>query len=161
MAAIGLSTLFCLLGLVTPGWGVDVRYNEIVGAFVFSPKTLITNAFAGVLTIMSLLLLIACITVLGLIFTHKLKHRYAPVGMVALLIVTTLFLLGTFSSFFSGAYTYSIKLMITAFTFTYLTSIIATYWLVIAYGDLSNIITKPASYQRDPDVNKNEPPEAF
>ncbi|CAF1044451.1 unnamed protein product [Adineta steineri] len=161
MAITGLSTLFCLLGLGTPGWGRDGIHDLALGFFVFSPSIRKDNAAAGPLSIVSLLLLIGCLTVLGLIFKGKLKNHYVPVGTVILLIITTIFLLSTFASFFSTPYTYSVNLMTTAFVFTYLTSVIATYWLATIHGGLPHAKTKSGSHPSKINIGGGEPSGEF
>ncbi|CAF1195776.1 unnamed protein product [Adineta steineri] len=161
MAITGLSTVFCLLGLATPGWGRDGIQGPVLGLFVFSPSVSKNYAAAGPLSIVSLILLIGCLTVLGLIFSGKLKNHYVPVGTVILLIITTIFLLSTFSSFFATTYEYSVNLMITAFVFTYLTSIIATYWLATIHGGLPHTKTKSDSHPSKINIGGGEPSGEF
>lgn len=114
-----ISGLFCLIGLVTPGWG---------GFSIFTRGSLFASTIA--LSIISFLLLIGCIIVAAIIFTGISKDQRIPIVLVLLLIITSLFLLGAFTSqtIYSSLF-YSYHLMITAFAFTYLSSILATYWL--------------------------------
>ncbi|CAF1132720.1 unnamed protein product [Adineta steineri] len=161
MATIGLSTLFCLIGLTTPGWGPNPIPNLTKGLFVFSPLIRLMNPAAVPLSILSLLLLIGCLTVFGLIFSGKLKNHYVPVGTVILLIITAIFLLNTFSSFFSTTHFYSVHLMVTACVFMYLTSIIATYWLATIHGGLPHTKTKSGNRPRIIGVGGNEPSGEF
>ncbi|CAF0970479.1 unnamed protein product [Rotaria magnacalcarata] len=111
-----ISTLFCLISLATPGW---------VHISIFS----LGHSSTAALSIISLLLLIGCIIVASLILTNVVKHERLPIIFVTLLIVTSIFLLATFGSFF-GASFYSYNLMITSFAFTYLSSLLAVYWLL-------------------------------
>ena len=122
LAITSISTLFCLIAVSAPGWG---------GITIFSPFQRTSTA---ALSVISLLLLIGCIIVAGIIIAGLLKNVPFPLIFVSLLIVTSLFLLGTFTSYaapiFHSSLWYSYNLMITAFSFTYLTSILAVYWLV-------------------------------
>ena len=170
MAVIGVSTIFCFIGLATPGWGHFFYSGALRGkVFVFS---IYVPLATGPLAIISLLLLIVSLVGLILIFLKKLQHPYAPIGIIVLMILTTFFLLGTFASFFSfgpaaivsstlGNSVYSINLIITAFTFTYLTSIIGTYWLASVHGDLLNIQTESTDHSSKIEEHANDLPEAF
>ena len=160
MATIGLSTLLCLIGLTTPGWGIVTILNQSTELFVFSRVTRLLAGAAGPLAIVSLLLLIACLTVLGFFYKDKLKNRYVPVGIVGLQIMTTFFLLATFSSFFSTVSFYSVQIMISAFAFSYLASIIGTYWLASIHGGLPIGIressSQPVEQQRTTKARSNQ-----
>ena len=160
MAAVGLSTLLCIIGLTTPGWGISSNGSKRTGLFVFSAQTRVTLGAAGPLAIVSFLLLIACLTVLGFFYKDKLKNRYVPVGIVALLITTTFFLLATFASSFSTSYYYSVQIIITAFAFTYLASIIGTYWLASVHGGLPSgtavSSNQPTEQQQAPKSRQNQ-----
>ena len=61
-------------------------------------------------------------------------------GQMTVLIISTIFLLAAFTSFFSVYYNYSFSIMVASFTFTYLSSIIATYWLFGVRGNKENLI---------------------
>ncbi|CAF3452374.1 unnamed protein product [Rotaria sp. Silwood1] len=112
-----ISTLFCLIGLAAPGWG---------GGFsVFA----VGRSSTAALSIISLLLLIACVALAVILLIGIIQYQHLPMILVGLLIVTSFFLLGTFTSAFALAQVYSVNLMITAFTFTYVSSILAVYWL--------------------------------
>jgi hypothetical protein len=125
LAVIGVATLFCLLGFVTPGWG---------GHTVFSRFT----SSAAALSIISFLLLAGCITVAVIILMGSIQHEYLPHIFLGILIIASLFLLGTIATVTSAVSNvfsfYSYNLMVTSFTFTYLSAIATTYWLFGARG---------------------------
>jgi len=81
------------------------------------------------LSTISLILLIACLVIAGIILSGIILHERLPYIFVSLLIITSIIILASFTSFFSSISNYSYSLMVAAFTFTYLSSIIATYWL--------------------------------
>jgi glucan phosphoethanolaminetransferase (alkaline phosphatase superfamily) len=116
LTVITIATLFCLIGLATPGWG---------GSSIFHTSTSSTAA----LSIISLLLLIACVAMAAIILTGVIQHEHLPSIFVTVLIISSIFILGTFASRIAYVYNYSYNLMVTSFTFTYLSSIFATYWL--------------------------------
>jgi hypothetical protein len=119
---ISVATLFCLLGIAIPGWG---------GYSIFSHSLRSTSTVA--LCIISLLLLIACIVVAAIILLGVVQHVHLPLGFVLLLIISSLFTLGAFTSVYPSTF-HSYNLIVTAFTLTYLSSILATYWLYGARG---------------------------
>ncbi|CAF1246373.1 unnamed protein product [Adineta steineri] len=131
LGILGVATLFCLIGLVTSGWG---------GLGVFK----LPHSSTGALCILSLLLLIACVIVGAVILLNLYQHENLPLIFVSLMIVTSIFLLGAFSSFISmSSYIYSYNLVVTAFAFTYLSSILATYWLFGARQTTSAATPEP------------------
>jgi hypothetical protein len=167
MVVMGVSTLFCFIGLVTPGWGLFFRPDVTdVKPFVFS---IFVPSATGPLTIISLLLLIACMVGLLLVFLNKLQQPYVPVGIVVLMITTSFLLLSTFASFFSVGQAsltsaipvYSIHLMITAFTFTYLASIIGTYWITTMRRGLPNVKTTSADRRAKVEEHDNNSVDNF
>ncbi|CAF1346299.1 unnamed protein product [Adineta steineri] len=133
LGILGVATLFCLIGLATSGWG---------GYGVFK----LLHPSTGSLCILSLLLLIACIIVGAVILLNLYQHEYLPLAFVSLMIITSIFLLGAFSSFISAiniTSIYSYNLVVTAFAFTYLSSILATYWLFGARQTTSAATPEP------------------
>jgi len=112
---ISVGILLSLIGLATPGWN---------GHSIFSLTKL-----PAILAITSVLLLIVCIVIIGIILSGSIIHQRLPFIFVSILVVSSLIMLGAFSSFFYSITNYSYSLMVAAFTFTYLSSIIATYWL--------------------------------
>ncbi|CAF2993062.1 unnamed protein product [Rotaria socialis] len=130
-----ISTLFCLIGLATPGW-----YHANIFSFGHSST-------AG-LSVISLILLIGCIIAAIIILTKVVKYEHLPIIFVTLLIVTSIFLLATFGSFF-GALSYSYNLMLTSFAFTYLSSLLGVYWLSSAQSNGQKSIA-PTTQKRQP-----------
>lgn len=110
-----LSALFCIVGIAAPGWGYRGLFRA---GFVAT----------GALTIISLLLLICCIVVIVVILTGAIQQEYLPIIFVALLIVTTLILLGAVTSVFAYTTWYAYNLIISAFAFTYISSLLGVYW---------------------------------
>jgi hypothetical protein len=115
LTIISVAALLCLIGLATPGWD---------GHNVFTVATL-----SGILTIISVLLLLVCFIMVGIILSGAIIHQHLPFIFVSILIISSVIMLGGFSSYFYSFSNYSYSLMVAAFTFTYLSSIIATYWL--------------------------------
>jgi hypothetical protein len=115
LTIISVATILCLIALTTPGWN---------GHSVFS----LAGLSAG-LCILSLVLLIVCAVMAGIILSGIIVNERLPLIFISLLIISSIFMLAAFTSFFSSIYNYSYSLMVAAFTFTYLSSIIATYWL--------------------------------
>jgi hypothetical protein len=115
LAIISVATILCLISLATPGW---------TGRNIFFVVTL-----PATLSTISLILLIACLIIAGIILSGIILHERLPYIFVSLLIITSIIILASFTSFFSSISNYSYSLMVAAFTFTYLSSIIATYWL--------------------------------
>lgn len=116
LIVLSVATLFCLLGLAIPSWG---------GYSLFKYSATSTVA----LCIISLLLLIACVVVTVIILLNLMQNAHLPLIFVILLIVTSIFLLSSFTSFISGWKNHSYNLVVTSFTFTYLSSLAAVYWL--------------------------------
>lgn len=112
---ISVGIVLCLSGLATPGWN---------GHCVFTVATV-----SGVLTIISVLLLIVCFIMVGIILSGAIVHQCLPFVFLSILIISSVVMLAAFSSFYTSISNYSYSLMVAAFTFTYLSSIIATYWL--------------------------------
>lgn len=112
---ISISILLSLTGLATSGWN---------GHKVFTVAIV-----SGVLIIISVLLLIVCFIMVGILLSGAIIHQYLPLIFLAILVISSIIMLGAFSSFISSSSNYSYSLMVAAFTFTYLSSIIATYWL--------------------------------
>jgi len=115
LAIISVATLLCIVGLATPGWN---------GHNVFSVATL-----SIALSIISVVLLIVSVVMGGIILSGIIQHKRLPFIFISLLIISSIFILAALTSPFSSIYNYSYSLMVAAFTFTYLSSIIATYWL--------------------------------
>ena len=137
LTVIGVATFFCLLGISLPGWGG-------VNVFVY-PKSA-----PAALCVISFLLLIGCVVLAVIILLGIVQHIHLPLIFVGLLVITSIFLLGAFTSVnSSNAYNYAYNLVITSFTFTYLSSILATYWLFGArqggstVGQPNNQASKP------------------
>ncbi|UJR24973.1 hypothetical protein I4U23_006337 [Adineta vaga] len=126
LAIMGFATLFCLLGIATPGWN---GYN------VFSYPLVSPAA----LCVISFLLLIGTVVLGAIILMGVVQNVHLPLLFVGLLIITSIFLLGAFTSANYNAANYAYNLVITSFTFTYLSSIIATYWLFGARQGTLNI----------------------
>jgi len=131
---ISVSTLFCFLGIVIPRWG---------GSSLFEWG----REAPAALCIISLLLLIACVAVAAIILSGILQQALLPLIFVLLLIITSIFILGAFTSFVSSPYNHSYNLIVTAFAFTYLSSILATYWLFGARGT-NGTTTAPSKQQQ-------------
>lgn len=120
------STIFCIIGLSTRGWNFDTyRYLFCDQC----PKT------SSILAIISMMLLVVCIILLGLIIgriidqEHMLSMRFI---IPSLLLISTIFLLATLNSYLGFADPnrgYSYYLTIVAFVFAYLASLLAAFWL--------------------------------
>ncbi|CAF1349119.1 unnamed protein product [Adineta steineri] len=132
LGILGVSTLFCLLGFALPGWG---------GYSVFSLPS--HSSAPAALSILSFLLLIGCVVVGAMILLNLYQHENLPLIFVSLMIITSIFLLGAFTSFRASSQNYAYNLVITAFTFTYLSSILATYWLFGARQTTSAATPEP------------------
>ena len=112
---ISVGIFLSLAGVATSGWN---GHNVFTEAMV-----------SGILTIISVLLLIVCFIMVGILLSGAIIHQYFPLIFLSILIISSIIMLGAFSSFLSSGFNYSYSLMVAAFTFTYLSSIIATYWL--------------------------------
>ena len=140
LALIAVSALFCIIGLATNGWysasfgsslfgsgSVSVSYGLFTDGSPAAPKGL---------SIISFLLLLACIAVIILQILGKLRSflRYLPIAIMS---VATIFLLATFAS--SGIYFfgYSFNLMVVAHFFSYVALVITAYLLGQADGAAS------------------------
>jgi hypothetical protein len=148
LVVLSVATLFCLIGLATPGWAGYSLYD-------YSTSTVGRSAMG--LGIISILLLIACGVIAVIILTGIVKHNQLPTIFVALLIVTSIFLLGTFAPL-AGLVGYSANLIITAFFFTYISSIGATYWLSVARGASGNMGTSSDQQQKQYQGQQQQPP---
>ena len=116
LGTIGISALFCLISLATPGWNAYT---------LFALKASSTAALA----IISLLLLIGSLIVAGLILGNLLANRQLPLVFLSLLILSSIFLIATAGSFLSSIMvSYSFNLMMAALTFTYASSLLSFYW---------------------------------
>ena len=115
VCVLSLAGFLCLFALTTSGWNNQSVFSE--------------HITIGVLLIISFVLLVICVFMVSFILLGFIVHEYFPFIFVSFLIVPSIFMHGAFTSFVSNTSNYSYSMMIAAFTFTYLTSIISTYWL--------------------------------
>jgi hypothetical protein len=122
---LAVAALFCIIGLSTKGWGPA---GTTFGLFV---DTSVTRDPAG-LSIISFILLLATLAAFVVQKLGVLRGplRYIP---IALLFVTTIFLLSTFASFMAAATGFSYDLMVVAHFISYVTLALAAYML--GYSD--------------------------
>jgi hypothetical protein len=120
-----VSTLFCIIGLSTNGWG---GYGSNSLFCSYCPQS------SKALSILAFILLL--ITILAL-FLHMFDIirgllRYIP---FILLLISSIFLLGTIVGYVrnSGLTSYSYDLMVVAHFFAYMGLVVLAYW----YGELS------------------------
>jgi len=122
-----MSTLFCIIGLATKGWG---GYNMFSGSLFCDGCPQSSQA----LSILSFILLIATIVALVLHMFDILHGllRYIP---FIILLISSIFLLGTFVGYVkkSGLTSYSFDLMVAAHFFAYIALVVLAYW----YGESS------------------------
>jgi hypothetical protein len=118
LALIGVSALFCLLGLATPGWGESSVFKY-------------HGSSTGAMAILSLLLLISSLVLAGLVFLNIIPHPQLPLILVVVLFVSCIFLFGTVGAFinaFTVATSYSASLIMVALSFGYFSSLLSVYW---------------------------------
>jgi MFS family permease len=121
-----LSTLFCIIGLSTPGWHFDNYRNLFCDQ---CPKT------PNILAIISMILLIICLILLSLLIARIIDQKQVILMrfiIPSLLGVITIFLLATLTSYLNfvdpnRGYSYYLTLM--AFIFAYFASLLAAFWL--------------------------------
>jgi len=118
-----IAALFCIIGLSTKGW--------LTGVYGLFCDQLGCSRSASALSIISFLLLIATIITLVLHMFDILRGvlRYIP---FILLLISSIFLLGTFVAYVKPGVGYSFDLMVAAHFFSYAALAIAAYW----YGQL-------------------------
>ena len=120
------STLFCIIGLSTPGWHFGNYRNLFCDQ---CPKT--PNIFA----IISMMLLIICLILLSLLITRVIDKKQVILMrfiIPSLLLVITIFLLATLTSYLNFVdpnRRYSYYLTMLAFIFACLASLLAAFWL--------------------------------
>jgi hypothetical protein len=120
-----LSTIFCIIGLSTPGWRLDTYQSLFCDQCPKSPP---------VLAIISMILLIICLILLGLLiagFIDQQQVIFMRFIIPALLLISSIFLLSTLTSYLSFVdpnHGYSYKLTITAFIFAYFASLFGAFW---------------------------------
>lgn len=114
-----IAALFCVIGLGTKGW-------QTISGGLFNCGECRTAPAA--LSIISFLLLIATIVVLCLTMFGKLNGALRFIAF-ALLLVSTIFLLGTFVSIIASTSAYSYNLMVASHFFTYVALALMAYWL--------------------------------
>lgn len=114
---ITVAALFCVIGLATKGWGAGTGIFE---------DGLHTKAPAG-LSIISFLLLIVTVICFALLMFDILKGPLTliPIG---LLFISTIFLLGTFTSYVTDFVGYSFDLIVVAHFFSYVALAASAYW---------------------------------
>lgn len=143
LGTIGVSALFCLISLATPGWGTFT---------LFALKASSTAALA----IISLLLLIGSLIVAGLILGNLLPNRQLPLAFLSLLILSSIFLIATTGSFLSSIMvSYSFNLMVAALTFTYASSLLSFYWFFSLRNTEKQVPVILTNPQHDPMSVKN------
>jgi hypothetical protein len=113
-----VSTLFCIIGLATKGWRGDPSIGLFCDGCLKAPAAL---------SIISFLLLIATIVVLVLNIFDVL-HGYLRYIPFVLLLISTIFLLGTFVSAAKPGLSYSFDLMVAAHFFSYVALAVTAYW---------------------------------
>jgi len=120
------STLFCLIGFLTPGWYFDEYKNLFCDQCPRTPTTLV---------ILSIILLIICLILLILLVGGIIEQQQITAMrfiIPTLLFLSTIFLLATFTSylhFIQPIRGYSYNLIIIAFIFAYLSSFLGVFWL--------------------------------
>lgn len=112
-----VSTLFCIIGLATKGW-----LGGVIGLFCDG-----CAKAPAALSIISFLLLIATIIVL-LLNIFDVLHGYLRYIPFVLLLISTIFLLGTLVSYVKPGLGYSYDLMVAAHFFSYVALAITAYW---------------------------------
>jgi len=122
----GFSTIFCIIGFLTPGWHFDQYRNLFCDQ---CPK--IPSTFA----IMSIILLIVCLILLILLIAEIIDQQQVIVMrfiIPSLLLASTTFLFTTliaYLHFVEPTRGYSYYLILVAFIFAYLASLLAVFWL--------------------------------
>jgi hypothetical protein len=122
----GFSTIFCLIGFLTPGWNFDKYRNLFCDQCPKIPNTL---------AVMSIMLLIICFILLTLLIAGIIDQQRMIVMrfiIPSLLLLSTIFLLATLTSYLHFVQPnrgYSYNLVIVAFIFAYLASLLAAFWL--------------------------------
>jgi len=122
----GCSTIFCIIGFLTPGWNFDKYRNLFCDQCPKTPNTL---------AIISVILLIICLIFLILLIAgiidqqQVIRMRFI---IPSLLLISTIFLLATLISYLHFVQPnrgYSYYLIIVALIFVYLASLLAVFWL--------------------------------
>jgi len=122
----GFSTIFCLIGFLTPGWNFDKYRNLFCDQCPKIPNTL---------AVMSIMLLIICFILLTLLIAGIIDQQRMIVMrfiIPSLLLLSTIFLLATLTSYLHFVQPnrgYSYNLVIVAFIFAYLASLLAAFWV--------------------------------
>ena len=121
-----LSTLFCIIGLSTPGWHFGGYRSLFCDQCPKMPNTL---------AIMSMILLIISLILLVLFIANVIEQEQLTLMrylIPALLLISSIFLLATLTSYLSFVDPnrgYSYRLMIVAFFCAYLASLLSAFWL--------------------------------
>jgi hypothetical protein len=121
-----LSTIFCTIGLSTPGWHFD-SYRSL-----FCDQC---PRMSHLLAILSMVLLITCLIFLVLFLTGMIEQQQMTLMrsiIPILLMISTIILLITIMSYLSfvdAKHGYSYYLTVVAFVFAYFASSAAAFWL--------------------------------
>lgn len=124
--ATGFSVIFCLIGFLTPGWNFDTYRNLFCDQCPKAPHTL---------AIISMIILLICLVLLLLLITGIIDQQRVTIMrfiIPSLLFISTIFLLATFISyphFVQPNRGYSYYLIVIAFIFAYLASLLSAFWL--------------------------------
>jgi hypothetical protein len=122
----GFSTLFCIIGFLTPGWHFDEYRNLFCDRCPKSPN---------ILAVISIILLVICLLLLILLVAGIIDQQQVNIMrfiIPSLLLISTIFLLATLTSylhFVEPNHGYSYYLILVAFIFTYLASLLSAFWL--------------------------------
>lgn len=126
MISTSLSTLFCIVGLATPGWHFDQNRTLFCDD---CPK--MSNALA----LLSMILLIVCLIFLLLLSVGMIAEEqvvFMRLIIPSLLLLITILLLTTliaYLNFVHPTHGYSFHLTIVAFLFAYVSALMAAFWL--------------------------------